>query len=165
MLDSNCKDQWQCNICDTISAFSATQSNFLQCRFGDTMNTAARMEGTNARERIQVSKETADLLIAAKKHHWIKQREDMVGKCIHTNVVSECSNQCPAHFLVDLQKQRGKEDYIRGGWIQANRRPRLPLSPNHLRQQLRIPGTGRHLHTVHRVLLPNSGTQPSQDCK
>ena len=44
--------------------------------FGDTMNTAARMEHTGVRDRIQVSQETADLLIAAGKTTWVTRRED-----------------------------------------------------------------------------------------
>jgi class 3 adenylate cyclase len=38
--------------------------------FGDTMNTAARMESTGLRDRIQVSQDTADLIIAAGKPKW-----------------------------------------------------------------------------------------------
>jgi class 3 adenylate cyclase len=52
--------------------------------FGDTMNTAARMEHTGIRDRIQLSQETTDLLIAAGKTNWISRREDLVhakGKC------------------------------------------------------------------------------------
>ena len=47
--------------------------------FGDTMNTAARMEHNVLRDKIQLSQETADLLIAAGKTNWLTRRED--GMC------------------------------------------------------------------------------------
>ncbi|CAB9528546.1 Receptor-type guanylate cyclase gcy [Seminavis robusta] len=47
--------------------------------FGDTVNTAARMESTGVRNRIQVSQQTAALLTAAGKGHWLKARDD----CVH----------------------------------------------------------------------------------
>ncbi|KAL7569745.1 hypothetical protein ACA910_005691 [Epithemia clementina (nom. ined.)] len=46
--------------------------------FGDTVNTTARIESTGQRNRIHVSKETADSLIQAGKDHWIKPRKDLV---------------------------------------------------------------------------------------
>lgn len=46
--------------------------------FGDTVNTASRMETTGLRDSVQVSAETAQLLYAAGKSHWVKQREDPI---------------------------------------------------------------------------------------
>ena len=46
--------------------------------FGDTMNTASRMETTGERNRIQVSEETAKLLTTAGKEHWLIPREQTV---------------------------------------------------------------------------------------
>jgi len=46
--------------------------------FGDTVNTAARMESTGMANFIQVSQSTADLLIAAKKEYWLEVRTEKV---------------------------------------------------------------------------------------
>jgi class 3 adenylate cyclase len=46
--------------------------------FGDTMNTASRTESTGTRGKIQLSQDTADLIMAAGKNHWLTQREDKV---------------------------------------------------------------------------------------
>jgi class 3 adenylate cyclase len=46
--------------------------------FGDTMNTASRMESTGTRDRVQVSTKTANLLIAGGKSHWVTPREEKV---------------------------------------------------------------------------------------
>jgi class 3 adenylate cyclase len=44
--------------------------------FGDTMNSAAKMEQHGLPDKIQVSQETADLLIAAGKEKWLQKRLD-----------------------------------------------------------------------------------------
>lgn len=46
--------------------------------FGDTMNTAARMESNGKKDRIHLSSETAELLIAAGKNSWVSAREDKI---------------------------------------------------------------------------------------
>eukprot|EP00980_Cylindrotheca_fusiformis_P006369 scaffold1356_cov123-Cylindrotheca_fusiformis.AAC.50 len=46
--------------------------------FGDTVNTAARMESTGNRRKIQVSQETAELIIASNHPNWVKPRQDIV---------------------------------------------------------------------------------------
>ena len=46
--------------------------------FGDTTNTAARMEHSSLPNRIQASKKTADLLVEAGKSSWITKRKEAV---------------------------------------------------------------------------------------
>jgi class 3 adenylate cyclase len=46
--------------------------------FGDSMNTTSRIESTGARNRTHISKQTADLLVAAGKTHWIKSRDETI---------------------------------------------------------------------------------------
>jgi hypothetical protein len=46
--------------------------------FGDTVNTAARMESSGVPNRVHVSQETAQLLTVAGKGHWVKPREILV---------------------------------------------------------------------------------------
>ncbi|KAL3911621.1 MAG: hypothetical protein SGILL_007208, partial [Bacillariaceae sp.] len=46
--------------------------------FGDTVNKASRIETSGKAGRIHLSKETADLLIARGKGHWVEKREDAV---------------------------------------------------------------------------------------
>jgi class 3 adenylate cyclase len=47
--------------------------------FGDTMNTAARVESSSQPGRIQLSKATAELLIKGGKSYWLEKREEKVS--------------------------------------------------------------------------------------
>lgn len=64
--------------------------------FGDTVNTAARMESNGQKGRIQVSQTTADLLVDAGKEKWLTARKDLIeakgkGK-MQTYWVSDVTN-------------------------------------------------------------------------
>ena len=65
--------------------------------FGDTMNTASRMESTGERDRIQMSQETANLLLAAGKSSWIRPRED--------KVVAKGKGEMSTYWLVLKEEQ------------------------------------------------------------
>lgn len=47
--------------------------------FGDTVNVAARVESTGLRNKVHLSSDTADLLMAAGKEHWLKKRAELVS--------------------------------------------------------------------------------------
>lgn len=48
-------------------------------RFGDTVNTAARIEATGQSNRIHMSQDTANLLVNSGKGHWLKQRDNTIS--------------------------------------------------------------------------------------
>jgi len=65
--------------------------------FGDTMNTASRMESTGTPNRIQLSQTTADLLITNGKEHWITKREDKVK--------AKGKGDLTTYFLLSVKKK------------------------------------------------------------
>ncbi|CAB9531005.1 natriuretic peptide receptor 2 [Seminavis robusta] len=61
----------------TAGVLRGEKGRFLQM-FGDTVNTAARMESNGVPSRIHVSQATADELIARGKVSWLTPREDKI---------------------------------------------------------------------------------------
>jgi hypothetical protein len=81
--------------------------------FGDTVNTAARMESTGKRGKIQLSQSTADLLISAGKQSWICPREEVVtakGKGTMQTYWLELGNSNTNHAEKPLNKQSSISD-------------------------------------------------------
>jgi hypothetical protein len=69
--------------------------------FGDSMNTASRIESTGARNRVHISKQTADLLTAAGKNHWIKRRD--------VKIVAKGLGELETFWLVLVKERRDSE--------------------------------------------------------
>lgn len=78
--------------------------------FGDTVNTASRMESNGTKGRIQISEATANLLIAAGKKHWLQEREDAI--------VAKGKGKLRTFWLASDKKKnssgRGKSDDLSG---------------------------------------------------
>jgi hypothetical protein len=92
--------------------------------FGDTLNTAARIERSGLRNKIHLSQETADLLIEAGKEHWLEPREDIFiakGKgALHTFWLRMETNKVAATSSEEAGGTAGKtENEDAGGASEA----------------------------------------------
>ena len=72
--------------------------------FGDTMNTASRMESTGVSNRIQLSSATADLLISNGKEHWITKRQDKVR--------AKGKGELTTYFLLSVKKKSSSTNSV-----------------------------------------------------
>jgi class 3 adenylate cyclase len=83
--------------------------------FGDTMNTASRMESTGLRDKIHLSQETADQLVASGKRSWVVRRDDKViakGKGeLQTYWLTESASKRPGTVskLLHASREAGAE--------------------------------------------------------
>ncbi|KAG7348939.1 adenylate/guanylate cyclase with GAF and PAS/PAC sensor domain [Nitzschia inconspicua] len=81
--------------------------------FGDTVNTAARMESTGILGKIQLSQSTAELLTAAGKGDWIQPREDAVK--------AKGKGTMQTYWLIAKSSSRNKKSNEMIGVTQDNR--------------------------------------------
>lgn len=79
--------------------------------FGDTVNTASRMESTGEINRIHVSESTAKLLKEAGKAYWVKEREDLV----HAKGKGQIQTYWVLSSRTNLEPTRSAENILPGG--------------------------------------------------
>lgn len=78
--------------------------------FGDTVNTTSRIESTGLPGRIHMSKETADLIIAAGKKQWAIPREDSIiakGKGKLQTYWLDCKSNAAMSHVSSSSEQSG----------------------------------------------------------
>jgi len=93
--------------------------------FGDTVNTAARMESTGSRNRIHITKYTAGLLTASGKGNWVKSRDEIVeakGKGVLETYWLDANHDAATHSTVSggetsslatAEREKGVTDNVR----------------------------------------------------
>jgi 3'5'-cyclic nucleotide phosphodiesterase/Adenylate and Guanylate cyclase catalytic domain len=75
--------------------------------FGDTVNTASRMESTSMNGKIQVSQSTADMLMLHGKSHWLRPRED--------TIVAKGKGEMRTYWLDPTRKTNSEAPLTPGG--------------------------------------------------
>eukprot|EP00934_Nitzschia_sp_Nitz4_P009072 Nitzschia sp. Nitz4//scaffold264_size26629//297//2744//NITZ4_008230-RA/size26629-augustus-gene-0.4-mRNA-1//-1//CDS//3329544785//9062//frame0 len=101
--------------------------------FGDTVNTAARMESTGTPLKVQLSEETGALLIKAGKEEWITPRED--------EVMAKGKGSLSTYWLELSRVDRGLES------MGSSTGPPQSISSSEKEQQ-RSRGTGTTVETL-----------------
>ena len=76
--------------------------------FGDTVNTAARVESAGERNRIHISQEVATLLEKANKGHWVKPRT--------SRVLAKGKGEMKTYWLIDPSKKSSKDGATGGDY-------------------------------------------------
>lgn len=80
--------------------------------FGDTMNTAARMESNGAPNRIHISQETAERLQKQNKGHWCMAREE--------KIIAKGKGEMQTYWLVLKGDKTGGASSSSGGGTESN---------------------------------------------